>query len=127
MALGNAGDPAHNRMGAVMKDLDDMTEAELAEYYYAMRDEPDFLGEEVGQAEPAKLSTMVSVRFTPEEAAKLRQAAAEADMTLSAYLRQCALTASERPVDIDRLRRDVQEEGVRLFDAMRVLRVCEAG
>ncbi|MFC4532555.1 plasmid mobilization protein [Sphaerisporangium dianthi] len=104
-----------------------MSEAELAEYYYEHRDDPDFLGEEVPQAGSNRLSSMVSVRFPPEEAVRVRRAAEEAGMTLSSYLRHCALTFSDRPVDIDRVRRDVEEAGRRLDDALSVLHIRQAG
>ncbi len=110
-----------------MKEPDQMSEAELADYYYTHRDEPDALGEEVLQTQPTRLSTMVSVRFAPDEATVVRQAANEAGMTLSSYLRHCALAASNRPVDLDRVRRDVEEAGQRLNDALMVLHTRQAG
>ncbi|MEV6982403.1 hypothetical protein AB0M95_14235 [Sphaerisporangium sp. NPDC051017] len=126
MGRSNEVSPADHRVGAVMKDPDQMSEAELAEFYYADRDDSDVLGEEVLRTEPSRLSSMVSVRFTPEETVLLRRAAEEAGLTLSSYIRRCALTASDRPVDIDRVRRDVEEAGRRLSDALRVLHVRQA-
>ncbi|MEV6982407.1 hypothetical protein AB0M95_14255 [Sphaerisporangium sp. NPDC051017] len=109
-----------------MEDVEQLSEAELAELYYAHRDDPDAQGEEALRTEPSRLSSIVSVWFTPEETVRLRRAAEEAGLTLSSYIRQCALTTSDRPVDIDRVRRDVEEAGRRLSDALRALHVRQA-
>ena len=110
-----------------MKDPDQMSEAELADYYYNHRNDPDALGEEVLQAAPSRLASMVSVRFTADEAGRVRRAATEAGMTLSSFLRHCALAASDRPIDIERVRRDVEEAGKRLSDALSALPARKAG
>ena len=110
-----------------MKEPEQMSEAELADFYYAQRDTPDALGEELFQAPAGRLSSMVSVRFSPEEAARLRKAADASGMTLSAYLRYCALSTCDQPVDIDRVRRDVEEAGRRLGDALNLLQIKHAG
>ncbi|MEU9888236.1 hypothetical protein [Sphaerisporangium sp. NPDC051011] len=85
-----------------MEDAEQMSEAELAEFYYAHRNDPGALGEEVLRTEPSRLSSMVSVRFTPEESVRLRNAAEGAGLTLSSYLRQCTLASCEpalKPTD----------------------------
>ncbi|HYJ33788.1 MAG TPA: hypothetical protein VE326_11265 [Candidatus Binatia bacterium] len=75
------------------KNPSDMTEAELAEYYYEHRDDPDMWGEPVSSREPERLDTVISLRFTSDEAASLREAAKSAGINVSALLRAAALKA----------------------------------
>ncbi|GDY30978.1 plasmid mobilization protein [Gandjariella thermophila] len=79
------------------KHPDEMTDAEAADFYYQHRNDPDLVGEEVEVVAPARLSRVVSVRFSPEEAEKVQQRAEAAGLTLSAYVRQAALDAPAAP------------------------------
>ncbi len=102
------------------KQPDEMTEAELADYYYARRDDPEMVGESVDYVPPR--GARVAVRLNLEEERRIREAAHAAGMTVSAFLRQAGLTAAaERVVDIDRLRRDVREARSRIDDAWQAL------
>jgi len=87
--------------------IEDMSEAERAEYDYANR-------ALIGAAEdseivevkgPERLTIVVSVRLTPADAAELRQAAELAGVAPSAYLRSAGLTQargdSEREIPLD--------------------------
>lgn len=101
-------------------DVNNMTEAELAEYFHRHRD--DLAGEEVDSRTPSRLDVMLSVRFSRDEATTLRAAAERAGMTLSAYLRQTALAASTTNViDLDRVRQDMARVRELASDALRAL------
>lgn len=101
-------------------DVNAMTEAELAEDFYQHRDE--LAGEEIASRPPTRLDVMVSARFSRDEASALREAAERAGMTLSAFLRQSALTASAaNVVDLDRIRRDMTQVHELAADALRTL------
>lgn len=102
------------------KKPSEMTEAELAEYYYAHRDDPDMLAEQVDYVPPR--AARIAVRLSHEEERRIRQAAQTAGMSVSAFLRQVGLTASGAAVvDMDRLRRDVEEARARIDDAWKML------
>ena len=102
------------------KRPEEMTEAELAEYYYQNRH--DLAGAEVPSRTPVKMGVMISVRFTPDEARQVRAAAAQANMSVSAYLRQCAFAAPhDNVVDLDRVRADLRDVRSRAADALRAL------
>ena len=102
------------------KQLDEMTEAELAEHYYSHRDDIDSAGEEVDYVPPR--AARVAIRLSFEEERRIRQAAEAAGMSVSAFLRQVGLrAASGGVVDIDRLRRDVNEARARIDDAWQAL------
>jgi hypothetical protein len=118
--------PPDNGMGGVSmtrkapKSPDEMTEAELAEYYYSHRDE--LAGEEVTSRTPARMDVMVSARFSKTEAAKVRAAAARANMSLSAFLRRRVLASLEdNVIDLDRARADLREMRSKATDALRAL------
>lgn len=105
-----------------MKDQQaaDMTEAELADHYYAQRDNPEMVGDQVDYVPPR--AVRLAVRLSFEEELRVRQAAQAAGMTVSAFLRQAGLTAAAaHVVDIDRLRRDVNEARASIDDAWRAL------
>jgi hypothetical protein len=63
------------------------------EYYQAHKDDEDEWGP--GERAPARqrrrLAAMVSVRFSPEEAERVRQAARERNESLSTFVRRAAL------------------------------------
>ena len=102
------------------KQPNEMTEAELADYYYAHRDDQDMVGDQVDYVPPR--AARVAVRLNLDEEAHIREAAHAAGMTVSAFLRQAGLTAATaRVVDIDRLRRDVTEARARIDDAWQAL------
>jgi len=64
----------------------------------------------------------VAVRLTFDEERRTREAADAAGMTMSALLRQAALSAAVgQVIDIERLRRDVDEARSRLDDAWQAL------
>lgn len=102
------------------KPVAEMTDAELAEYYYAHRDDPAMVGEEVAYTPPR--GARVAVRLSFDEERRIREAAEAAGMTVSAFLRQAALTAAVgQVVDIERLRRDVDAARSRIDDAWQAL------
>lgn len=101
-------------------DVNRMTEAELTDHYYAQRNDPDATGEQVDYRPPR--AARVGVRLSFDEERRIRESAELAGMTVSAYLRQAGLAAAAaRVVDIDRLRRDVDEARARIDDAWRAL------
>ncbi len=101
-------------------DVNEMTEAELADHYYDQRDDPATTGEQVDYRPPR--GARVGVRLSFDEERCIREAATAAGMTVSAYLRQAGLSAAAaRVVDIDRLRRDVDEARARIDDAWQAL------
>ncbi|MHB1535332.1 MAG: plasmid mobilization protein [Acidimicrobiales bacterium] len=101
--------------------LGEMTEAELAEHYYSHRDDIDSGGEEEVDYVPPR-AARVAIRLSFEEERRIRQAAEAAGMSVSAFLRQVGLrAASGAVVDIDRLRRDVNEARARMDDAWQAL------
>lgn len=103
------------------KQPDQMTEAQLADYYYAHRDDPDMLGEQVTYVPPR--AARVAVRLSFEEEGRIRQAAQGAGMSVSAFLRQAGLSAARADVvNLERLRRDVNEARVRIDDAWQALK-----
>lgn len=102
------------------KPVNEMTEAELAEYFYAHRDDSETAGEEASYSPPR--GARVAVRLSFEEERHIRHAAEEAGMTVSTFLRQAALEATQRRVvDVERLRRDVDEARSRIHDAWEAL------
>lgn len=102
------------------KQPNEMTEAELADYYYAHREDPDMVGERVDYVPPR--AARLAVRLNIEEERQIREAAQDAGMTVSAFLRQAGVTAAvQGAVDIDRLRRDVTEARARIDDAWQAL------
>jgi uncharacterized protein (DUF1778 family) len=102
------------------KQPEQMTEDELADYYYAHRDDPNAIGEQVDYVPPR--AARVAVRLSFEEEHRIRQAAEAAGMSVSAFLRQVGLTAAGAGVvDTDRLRRDVTEARARIDDAWQAL------
>ncbi|XVU22429.1 plasmid mobilization protein [Actinoplanes sp. CA-054009] len=88
------------------KQPEEMSQEELAEFYYSERH--DIVGEPVSSPSPAKLDVMFSVRVSAEEAAVIRAGAAGIGLSVSAFIRQVALSAasSREAVDLERLRRD---------------------
>jgi hypothetical protein len=64
-----------------------------AQYYQAHRDDPEDWGEpERPPASPKRrLASMISVRFSPDEADMVRRAAEAADESLSQFVRKAAL------------------------------------
>lgn len=102
------------------KNPDEMTEAELADYYYEHRD--DLAGEEVPSHTPRRLDVMISARFSTSEAAAVRAAAERARMSVSAFLRQQALDAVDsNVVDLVRLRADLEDVRCKATDALRAI------
>lgn len=78
------------------RDLDEMTEAELAEWQYAHRDELDSdEGEAVDADVSPQLSVTLSFRVPGSEADSIREAAREAGMSMSEWIRRaCAVAAA---------------------------------
>lgn len=101
--------------------VSEMTEAELAEYYYTHRHDPDMAGDQVAYTPPR--AARVAVRLSFDEERRVRKAAQAAGMSMSAFLRQAALDAADtgRVIDIDRLRRDVNEARAHIDDARQAL------
>ncbi len=83
-------------------DFDTMTDAELADYQYAHRDDPlgaeaDLLDVEMEIARP--LSVSMSFRLPPQEASAIRAAAERSGMTMSDWIRGvCAAAEGTAPV-----------------------------
>lgn len=100
--------------------LDEMTEAELADYFYAHRE--DLAGEEVPSRTPERMDVMISARFAPAEAAELRAAAERAKMSVSAFIRQRVMaTIGTHAVDVERARADLRDVYAKAADALRAL------
>jgi uncharacterized protein (DUF1778 family) len=97
-----------------------MTEAELADHYHAHRNDADMVGDPVRYVPPR--AARVAVRLSFDDERRIREAAQAAGMTVSAFLRQVGLAAAAASViDIDRLRRDVDEARARINDAWQAL------
>jgi uncharacterized protein (DUF1778 family) len=95
-------------------------EGELADYYYDHRNDPDMLGEQVEYVPPR--AARVAVRLSFEEEGRIRQAAQGAGMSVSAFLRQAGLSAAGADVvNLERLRRTVNEARARIDDAWQAL------
>ncbi len=107
------------RSPGTAKNPDDMTEAELAEYFYANRG--DLAGDEVPSRNPPRLDVMISVRFSASEASEVRAAAARAHMSVSAYLRERALRPGGEVVDLERVRADLRAVRATAADALNAL------
>ena len=74
------------------------TEADKAAYYEAHKDDAEEWGApEAAPARPRRrLASMISVRLSPSEADKIRQAAETQGMSVSAFLRAAALHLAMR-------------------------------
>ncbi|MGH3735393.1 MAG: plasmid mobilization protein [Micromonosporaceae bacterium] len=103
------------------KPVSEMSEAELAEYYFAHRHDPDMAGDQVAYTPPR--GQRVAIRLSLDEERRVREAAQAVGMTVSAFLRRAALDAADngRVVDIERLRRDVGVARSRIDDAWQAL------
>ncbi len=102
------------------KQASEMTEAELADYYYAHHNDADMVGDQVDYVAPR--AARVAVRLSFEEEQHIREAAQSAGMMVSAFMRQVGLAAAAASVvDIDRLRRDLDEARARIDDAWQAL------
>jgi len=94
----------------VPKDLRDLSEAELAEWQYAHRQELDAENGEVVDVEISpQLSVTMSFRLPGAEADAIREAADAADMTLSEWIRSACAEALDSDGDGAR-RQTVDEE-----------------
>lgn len=100
--------PADHSLGGAEKmtnnelNLNEMTEAELADYYNSTHDLSEFEGGEVvtvPETQPETRNVTISVRFSPSELADLEEQATAADMRLASFIRATVLAASEPPVD----------------------------
>ena len=82
---------------------DQMTDAELADYYNSTHDVSEFDGGEVvttaPRIHPETRSVTISVRFSPSELAAIEELANAAGMRLTAFIRAAALASQEPPVD----------------------------
>ncbi len=92
-----------------------MTEAELAEYYQDHRGDTEEWEPPEAISRPARLDVTISVRFTAEEIAAVRERARDAGMRPTAFIRQAALDV-DVPLNrgllaktFDRLRSDVEQ------------------
>ena len=100
-----------------MSETENMTEAEVAEYYNRTEDLSEF-----GDAEPVEIrrSITISVRFSQDEIDELRQRAGAADLKVTAFIRSAALAAG-RPIDRDvvtRLATQVEQQAHALREAV---------
>lgn len=80
-----------------------MTDADLADYYNSTKNLSEFDGGEVvgsaAQAQPETRSVTISVRFSPSELAEVEKLAHSAGMRLTTFIRTAALAVEEPPVD----------------------------
>jgi hypothetical protein len=69
-----------------------------AQYYQAHKDDPEDWGEPERPPASAKrrLASMISVRFSPDEADMVRRAAEDADESLSQFVRKATLQRCQR-------------------------------
>ncbi len=67
-----------------------MTDAQLAEYCHARRDETEEWDAPEPISRPARLDVTISVRFSAEEIAAVRERARDAGMKPTAFIRQAA-------------------------------------
>ena len=81
-------------MGAAMSE-----EEARAQYYQAHKDDDDEWGEPERQPASSKrrLASMISVRFSPDEAKMVRRAAESADESISQFVRKAALQRCQHP------------------------------
>ena len=89
---------------------ENVSEAELADYYNRTQDTSDFEG---GEEVPitVKRNVTISVRFSPEELEDLRRRADEAGVKVTSFIRAAALEATS-PVDratLGELARDLEK------------------
>lgn len=89
-----------------MHDLTKMTEQELADFYQAHKDDPDLWGEmekppRRARGRPSRgLSAIITVRFTPKEAAIIRREAETTGATYSDIIRN-AIRARALSTDME--------------------------
>src|SRR5882762_8968300 len=94
-------------MGGVMKEPGPTaSDAELADYYDQNREMTPW-GERQPADKPERLDVTMSVRFADAELAAIRARADAAGVKPTAYIRDCALTADQPPLDRARLSRSV--------------------
>jgi hypothetical protein len=68
-----------------------------AEFYQNHRDDPEEWGEAVRPKAPSRrLASMISVRFSPDEAREVRAAAAAAEESVSTFVRNAALSRARQ-------------------------------
>lgn len=71
---------------------------------------------------PERMDVMISTRFSPGEAAELRAAAAQAGLSVSAFMRQCVMaTLGDAVVDLERARADLKDVYSKAADALQAL------
>jgi hypothetical protein len=82
----------------VLEELRMGDEEAQAQYYQAHKDDVDGWGEPERPPSSSKrrLATMISVRFSPDEARIVRQAAESANESLSQFVRKAALQRCQR-------------------------------
>lgn len=97
-----------------MKMSETKTNAELADEYNASR---ELSGFDLDQPEPVtvKRAVMISVRFSDEEIADLRDRADEAGVKVTSFIRAAALEAVS-PVDLGKLTQLAQDLEQRAHD-----------
>ena len=98
------------------KPVEDMTEAELAEYYYEHRDdlEGEDITEQVEVATP--LAIQIAVRFNQDEASAIRKAAADAEVSVSEFIRNACRIVMDVPASQDGLMQRVEQLEQAVFD-----------
>ncbi|RCW45280.1 hypothetical protein DFQ14_103248 [Halopolyspora algeriensis] len=72
-------------------------EAAEAEWLYEHRNDPDLEGEEEEVTVAKPLAVTTSLRMTKEESAAIQQAAQQANMSQSEWIRKVCMTMAERP------------------------------
>lgn len=103
------------------KRPDQMSEAELADYYYDHRNDENAVGEQLQYVPPR--AARIAVRLSFDEEDRIRRAAQGAGMSVSAFLRQAGMNAAGAEiVNVERLRRDVSEARARIDDAWQALK-----
>ena len=73
-----------------------MTEDQLADYYHDHRDDMDQWGDPEPIRKPDRLDVTISVRFTADEIAAVRQRAMEAGVKPTVFIRQAALHSTNQ-------------------------------
>lgn len=97
------------------------SEDELAEYYYAHRDDEDMWGGPEPIERPDRLDVTLSVRFSRAEIEAIRAAAERAGKKPTAFVRAAAMNHAH-PIDRQRLSADLDRLAELVGDAREALR-----
>lgn len=76
------------------EERENLTEAELAEYHYRHKDDPELDGEPVAATIARPLSVTMSFRLPAQEAAAIREASENSGLSQSEWIRAACTAAS---------------------------------